>query len=198
MSERKSRNLRAYRRLITVTIVGLFLIGIAYWATRYVASPTSGIVQQGTVTAAQTPKPTWRTINTGYISYQVPSDYRTTPSDSFSAPILAATTYREYQAQPLRVTILVKSLPSGQLADDGDYNYRQSNPGLFTTTSLAVNNQDIPVFISTTDTSALTAFLVHGQLAVTVSMQGGSPEQADETVAEYNRIVGSVQWLKAQ
>lgn len=116
-------------------------------------------------------------------------------TDAVSPPVLGVYSYDKPVVSPWNLTIQIRQLPSGNLADDGSYAFRQANSLKYVKEPVRQIGQNSVIIFSDPSVSfAKSAFMAHGGLEANVSLSGGRMYDAASMQAELDTLLASWHW----
>ncbi len=183
------------RRLILPVII-LALVLAAIFLVKSLSKPAVGVISQPQLGQSDSAPKVQNTTATGkFISFAYPSDFTLHPQDRPSGQQLESFSLSKGPSPFTNLNIEVDSLPNGNLADDGSYNFRVANAGRFKLEHWSAGGINLAVFSDQTLPYAKTAFLVHGGRVLSISLSGGNPENSaamDKTIKD---LTSSIRWV---
>jgi hypothetical protein len=184
---------RWFRRLTVTGAIVAVLVVLGSYVLRYVDGPTTGTITATVPTTA--PKPTTKVSLQGtYADFIYPSDFIVSPDGDPHPPQLEIYSFVSHKSISVLLGVQVLSLPSGNLSDDGSYNYRRVNPTKYKLETKTINGQQVFVMTDTTAGYNKTAFFVHAGKEGTVNINSADTTQAAALDQELTDIVASWQW----
>jgi hypothetical protein len=185
---------RWVRRLTGSLIVIGLLVATGIGVSHYINAPSTGTITSVIPTVAPKPAHTVSLQGT-YANFSYPSDFNPVPDDKPVPPQLEVFSFVAHKAESLLLSIQVESLPTGNLRDNGSYNFRKTYPNRYTEVVKPINGQDIHIMSDTTSAMYIkTAFFTHSGKVATVTISGGVPNDSAKTDQTLADIVRSWEW----
>lgn len=173
------------------TLVGL--MAVALFVLHILSSPAQGVITprlQATNTDSQQPV----IIKTKTVAFKYPSQLQKIKADNLAAGDIEKFLFSYPQHGSWSLAILVKKLPGGALAADGNYNLRKQNPEQYTEQTRTINGATVSVMTDHVGSSGQVAFMPHANMVAELALSG-SESGSDESQAIFNTVLNSWQWL---
>lgn len=114
-------------RYAAVLVLGALVLGGTY---RFVMERSSGEIKAVQIQQPAKPTTKWVDQDSQYIRFSRPAVFTAIAMEPVVRPTIEGFTYRDrVSTAPQNLTIQVRELPSGSIADDGDYIYRSRTHG---------------------------------------------------------------------
>lgn len=178
--------------IYVVLLVALCLAG--FWVYRTVNGSAEGTITQSPAPAEVTEH--YNKISSEYAVFQVPTSFTATSSDKPVTPVLKNYNFIKQQFGSWQLAIHITSIPSGNLSDDGTYNYRNVTTNQYHKETKQYDERQATIFTDTsTQTFTKVGYITNGTLSASVSLMGGTSEAAEDMQATLDRILSTWQWL---
>ncbi len=185
---------RWFMRLgISLALVA-FVVGVAAGLNYYINTPSTSTITASAV--APTPKPPGKVVLQGaYANFDYTEDFKPVKSDPPVPPQLMNYNFVSHKTENVLLSIQIMSLPTGNINDNGSYLFRKLYPNRYQQTTKTINGQTVYIMADvTSSTFNNVAFFSQGQKIASVSLDGGSPMDADNLDQSLSDIVSSWQW----
>lgn len=182
------------KRRVIWSIVLLLICITAFWIYRTVNGSAEGtIVQSPTPTVA---KEQYNKIRSDYAVFEIPTSFTAVSSSPPVAPVLKNYNFIKQQFGSWQLAIHITRISSGNLSDDGTYNYRNVTTDQYSKETKTYGERQAVIFTDTsTQSFTKVGYISHGTLSASVSLMGGTPDVAQDMQATLDRILSTWQWL---
>jgi hypothetical protein len=186
---------RLLKILATLVLLG-GLAAAAILVAHAANSPSEGVIK------AAPPMPASRqssgspvTVRGKTASFQYPGVMRQTKADALTSGDVEKFAFVNPDMPPWNLSIQVRKLPSGQLADDGSYNFRHVHPEQYTEQKLTANGAPASIMSDRTAGFGKVAFLVHGGLAAEIALTSTDTADTAQLQAALMTVTQTWHWL---
>jgi len=180
------------RKKLIYGVLAVLLAGVVVTLLVLTHSSANGTVYSPVVNTPKAPVITSVSVHGQYISFKRPSNFEPQKPDKPSGNELEVFEYIKRPAPFYTLNIVVSSLPSGNLTDDGSYNFRTINNNQFAATSFSVNGQPVLVFSDNTQSYAKAAFMAHGNKDVSVALNASLPGPDADQILQ--TVLNTISW----
>lgn len=182
------------RTVISTIVIGLVVVG-GFSLARVFGGPEQGSISY---LGADKPKQYPKQIDFKGQSFDLkyPDVFRSSPLEPVRPPFLEHYEFLNRQPTTWDLAIAIESLPSGEIGDDGSYRFRQVNAQRFTQNIESIAGNQIYIMTDTQASNgfAKAGFFLHDGKLASVSLIGGSANDAKTMEQDFHTILASWQW----
>lgn len=197
----KPRNLftPTRRKLIylSTAVVILMLVGIVLGSVRYFSTPAAGVLlptQMPEAKPAVTAQPQLIKVTGKKVSFSYQDSFKPVATNKLTVGEIEKFTYSKLSLPNANLSITVRSLPSEQLADEGTYKLRQSQPEAYTQSTVTTGSTTFTVMSAKNNGFQKVAYVVHNGQVVIISLSS-STDPSDKTLNDaLQATLDSWQW----
>lgn len=192
-----SQLVRKYAK-IWLPLVVLGLIGGGIGIYKAINGSATGTLSQTTLKPAATAAPSAPvSVSGNYVSFSRPADYTPIAGDKLSDALFENFAYANRKLLPAAdLYVSVVPLPSGNLADDSSYHFRQLNPDKYQPEAWDVGGVQVPLMDQTGGGFYKVAYVAHGSLAAEVALSCGSSANDSTLNNDLKTVLTSLKWLR--
>lgn len=189
--------LKRHARWVVAGGILLVIIGAGLAVYGSLSSPVNGSVNSPAPATKSTTAPTLAHAQGSYASFSYPSTYSKAAASPPAGTMVEAFALANRGAvPPADIDVSILQLPSGQLADDGSYHYRQVDPSKYRPETWTIAGASVPIMDDTSGGYAKVAFLVHGQLVAEISVSCTSSADSTTLDNDLKIVITNFKWLK--
>jgi len=177
-------------KLLFIAMAALLLLGTGVFFVRTINKPATGTI--GTPETPQPPSNAPITVIGKTVTFQYSSLLQRVTPDKLTTGDVEKFLFIEPQSTGWTLAIRVKNLPSGSLANDGDYNLRKQNPQQYTEEKQTINSMTISIMSDQSGTHNKVAFIPHGTLLAELALSGSPGDATSQQL--FNDILQSWRW----
>jgi hypothetical protein len=183
-------------KYIATFIAALVFIILAFLGFAQLGRPAVGTVSNQTQSQDAATAPVTQVQAKGkYASFNYPSNFSVLSAPKPSGNVLETFAYAKKPFPFWFLNAEVAKLPSGNLVDEGSYNLRIKDTARYRYSSVSINGQTINTFFDSSEGYAKVAFVPHGQMLFTLSLNSSDTPNADKLNQIFTDVLKSLQWL---
>lgn len=177
-------------------VVGMLLVlwAAALFTQHILNTPAQGIVAERTAIDNGSSTERLIRLNGKTAKFQYPAQIQKLKTDNLAVGDIEKFLFNKPEHGNWSLTVLIKRLPSGVLAADGNYNLRKQNPQQYVEQTRTINGAAVSVMTDHSGAYNQVAFMPHGEIVAEVSLSGAESNDADSQ-AILNTVLNSWQWL---
>lgn len=176
---------------------GLLIIGGAYVGYTAVSGPSTGVVKSSLNEAKAVPAVQIRkTIDGQYASFSLHDGFVKTTTDKPTGNEVELSSFaRQRTAGSWNAVVRIVRLNGQPLQQEGTFNFRKTLSDRFDMTEQTIGNNDVITFTDNQDPSfSKVAYLTNGDVAASVALMGGMPDDFGRLEAELRDMLTSWRW----
>ena len=198
---------RPFKRIITKTptkirlavIVALLFLGLSWLVDHQLSKPSAGSIDTSVPAKSSVVTPSLKSFKGAYISFSYPGSFTPAANSKPSGNIVETFVLSDRNHTPTwNLNVSVSKLPSGDLSEDGSYNFRKLNPDRFTALTWTINAQPVVVMQDNSGGFNDVAFVVHDQLIASVSASSGNSADGPALSDILKSSLENLQWLQSE
>ena len=181
--------------VIIVPLAGLVVATVVI--ARAADSPSEGVIKTRQVASAaprQGPGALMK-IHGKTVSFQYPHTLYRTKADVLTAGDVEKFSFVNPTVPPWDLDIQIRTLPSGQLADDGSYNLRLHHPEQYVEQKLTINGALVSIMSDQTASFSKVAFLTHNGLVAEIALTSTDTANTDQLQSALLTVIQTWHWL---
>ncbi len=186
---------RDRKRLVVVALCVIVVICLVLGLIKLLNAPSQGIIKPQIATS--TSKPTkLLPLKKNAFDTKYPDVFTPNLIDAAKPPFLEQYNFLKRQPLAWDLGVAIEALPSGNLRDDGSYNFRTVTANRFKERIENIAGNVVHIMTDTADQGgfAQAAFFTHdGKLAI-VSLTGGTTNDTPAMQAAFTMVLSSWQW----
>lgn len=185
---------RSKKFWVWTVIILLLLAGVAYGAYVF-SSPATGTVNNSVKTKdVAKPAESFVRVEGKTISFSYPSKFHSVTAEKLSANEVEKYVYLNPRTISQNMNVIVRRLPSGNLADDSGFNLRTSNPTTYPKQTKVLGGKTWVIFSESAANANKVAYLEANGLDLNVAFVSADITQKDDMTKSFEHVLASMQW----